>query len=228
MKKLLFLILISIAFSRIPAAGAVSLILSPASQTVIGGQPASVDVGISGIGHPPSVGAFDLSVSFDPALLLPTDVSFGALLGDPGASPPEALTDFMFTPGVVEFAEVSLLSPAELDALQTSAFSLGTVSFTALGSGTVSVSFSAGVVDDAFGNKLALIPEPSTLLLLVTGVLSVLAFGFRRAAASERFCDVYDQQPALELRAGADGATNLPREARALRNPGYRARSTKR
>ena len=66
----------------------------------------------------------------------------------------------MFSPGMVEFAEISLLSPTELDALQTSAFSLGTLSFTALGSGTASFSFSAGVVDDGFGKKLAAISEP--------------------------------------------------------------------
>jgi hypothetical protein len=179
MKKSLLLVLVFIAFSRIPAAEAISLILSPASQTVIGGQTASVDVGISGIGHPPSVGAFDLSVSFDPALVLPTDVSFGALLGNPGASPPEALTDFMFSPGVVEFAEVSLLSPTELDVLQTPAFSLATLSFTALGSGTAFFSFSAGVVDDAFGNKLAVVSEPSPCLLLATGLLALVSLGWR-------------------------------------------------
>jgi hypothetical protein len=83
MKKSLFLVLVCIGLSRIPPVEAVSLSLSPASQTVIGGQTASVDVGISGIGPPPSVGAFDLSVSFDPALLLPTDVSFGRFLVTP-------------------------------------------------------------------------------------------------------------------------------------------------
>jgi hypothetical protein len=85
----------------------------------------------------------------------------------------------MFSPGMVEFAEISLLSPTELDALQTSAFSLGTLSFTALGSGTASFSFSAGVVDDGFGKKLAAISEPPPFLLLATALLALIAFGCR-------------------------------------------------
>src|SRR5687767_13812799 len=90
--------------------------LVPSSTTVIAGQSISADIVISGkpIGGPPSIGTFDFDVSFNPAILTPTDVIFGLFLGDPIFG--EALTDFTFQPGIVDLAAVSLLSPAELDA----------------------------------------------------------------------------------------------------------------
>jgi hypothetical protein len=96
------------------------------------------------------------------------------LLGDPGAA--EALTAFTLPSGVVEFAEVSLLASSDLDTLQgaqAGSFTLATLSFTALNSGTAFFSLSAGVVDDAFGNKLTTIPEPGTMVLLATGLLGI-------------------------------------------------------
>jgi hypothetical protein len=89
----------------------------------------------------------------------------------------EALTDFTFMSGAVEFAEVSLLSPAQLDALQPANFSLATITFTALASGTSSLSFLEATVDDAFGNK---IPEPGTLVLLCIGVFGLVGYRLRR------------------------------------------------
>ena len=122
---------------------------------------------ISGLGNPPSVGAFDLNVGFDPALLSPTAVLFGPFLGDPDSF--EALAAFDFpTSGIVESAEVSLLSPSDLDALQSSNFLLATLSFTAKSSGTSAFTFvGTPRVDDAFGNR---IPEPTTVALLAVGL----------------------------------------------------------
>jgi hypothetical protein len=159
-------------------ADTISLSLVPSAEAVTLGQAVEVTVHISGLGTPPSVGAFDLNVRFDPSLLLPTPtpVSFGTLLGDPGAIPPQALTAFTLSVGVVEFAEVSLLAPSDLDSLQAmhgGSFDLSTLSFTALESGTASFSFSVGVVDDAFGNKLKVIPEPSALVLLGSALVAI-------------------------------------------------------
>src|SRR6202022_4282685 len=143
---------------------AIFLSLVPSPATVTTGNTINVDVIISGLGHPPSVGAFDLNVGFNPSILIPTAVTFGTFLGDPNLF--EALTDFDFgTPGIVEFAEVSLLSPSELDALQQSSFSLAALSFSAIGNGTSPFMFLGNRrVDDAFGNKLP-IPEPATAIL---------------------------------------------------------------
>ncbi len=98
---------------------AIAIKLIPDSATVVSGDLLGVDVVISGLGDgdEPSVGAFDLDVSFDSTIFSPTDVTFGPFLGDPDPFAFETLTDFNFLSGVVDLAEVSLLSPAELDAL---------------------------------------------------------------------------------------------------------------
>jgi hypothetical protein len=63
---------------------------------------------------------------------------------------------------------VSLLVPPDLDSLQAiqgGSFDLSALSFTAVESGTASFFLSVGVVDDPFGNKLKVVPEPGALLL---------------------------------------------------------------
>ena len=117
------------------------------------------------------MGAFDLDVAFDQSIFAPTSVTFGLFLGDPSAF--EAFTDFNFLSGVVDFAEVSLLSSAELDILQPSSFSLATLSFNAIGDGTSQFGFVGNqTVDDAFGEKLS-VPEPGTILLVASGLLGL-------------------------------------------------------
>ena len=63
------------------------------------GMKLDVDIIISslGAGIAPSLGAFDLDIGFDPAILSPVDVSFGPLLGTP---PSTALSSFSFSPGL--------------------------------------------------------------------------------------------------------------------------------
>ena len=153
---------------------AIFLSLVPSSATVTTGNTVNVNVIISGLGNPPSVGAFDLNVGFNPAIFAPTAVTFGAFLGNPDLF--EALTAFDFsTPGRVEFAEVSLLSPSELDALQRSSFLLAILSFTAISNGASPFIFVGDQrVDDAFGNKLRItIPEPATVFLLGLGLIGL-------------------------------------------------------
>jgi hypothetical protein len=161
-----------VALLSIQPVHAIFLSLVPSSIFVTTGDTVNVDVIVSGLGNPPSIGTFDLNVGFNPVLLAPAAVAFGPFLGDSTLF--EALTAFDFgTPGRVEFAEVSLLSPSELDALQASTFLLATLSFSAIGNGT-SPFFFAGdqIVDDAFGNKLP-IPEPATALLLGLGLIAL-------------------------------------------------------
>jgi hypothetical protein len=157
-------------------ASAIVLVLTPSVTDVSVGGAVNVDVTISGLnsGAPPSVGAFDLDVSYDPAVLNPTGVTFGPFLGNPALF--EALTDFNFlTPGIVDFAEVSLLSAAQLDAMHPSSFRLATLSFLGIANGTSAFALVNDVrVDDAFGVKLA-VPEPATALLMALGLLGLVA-----------------------------------------------------
>jgi hypothetical protein len=155
--------------------GAVLLSFVPSSATVTTGGTVNVDVRLSGLGNhsPPSVGSFDLFVGFNPTILSPTAVTFGPFLGDPLFF--ESLTSFdPSTTGIVEFAEVSLLLPSQLDALQPSSFSLATLSFSAIGNGTSPfILVGTQRVDDAFGDRLA-IPESATALLFGLGLVALL------------------------------------------------------
>jgi hypothetical protein len=162
-----------------PSALAVSIGFVPSAQSVGLGQSASVDIVISGLGDgtSPSLGAFDLNVSFDPTILAPTGVTFGIFLGDPDLF--EAITafDLLLAPGVLNVAETSLLLSAELHALQPASFTLATLSFDTLARGTSALTLAinpGGLVDQDAGElraetsrgSISVVPEPGTLLLL--------------------------------------------------------------
>ena len=165
-------------------AGTITLELTPSTASVSPGESVTMNAEISGIGVPGAaeVGSFDIFVGFNSALLAPEGVTFGALLGNASAS--QALTGSTVSPGRVEAAEVSFLSNAQLDALQTtSSFTLATFSFEGIGSGTAAFTFEGGPIDDGNGNLIAgtkaVIPEPDPLPLLVM-LLAAGVPGIRR------------------------------------------------
>jgi hypothetical protein len=103
------------------------------------------------------------------------------------------------SPGVVGVSESSLLTPAALDALQGSSFTLATLDYTGLKAGT---SFNGGLVfsvDDANGNELlgfgdgidrgvyidVVIPGPPAAVTFAVGLVSVGA-ALRRSAGNRR------------------------------------------
>jgi PEP-CTERM motif len=161
---------------------AVSIDFVPASQTVFPGEPVTVSIIISGLaaGAPPSLGAFDLDVTFDPTILTPTAAEFGVFLGDPARF--EALTALSLLSGIVDLAAVSLLAPSTLDALQPASFVLANIMFMTLAEGTSSLIFSQGILSDAFGRELPaaagtgsvqVVPEPTSFLLVGLGAIGV-------------------------------------------------------
>src|SRR5262249_5660910 len=171
---------------------AISLDFGPAAQTVTLGTTVDVAVVIAGpgAGGPPSLGAFDLDVSFDPSVLSPVGVPFGPCRGDPGLLEAEAGSTLL--PGVVDFFAVSLLAAADLDALQPASFTLATLSFGATGLGSSALTFAEVIMGDAFAAPLSVVPgsgsvtvvpravpEPTTWALLGSG-LAGLAWWRRR------------------------------------------------
>ena len=191
MRRIHSLMIVVAALGGLSFASPISVSFISNSQNVTAGQTVNVDVGIFGLGNfaPPTVGSFDLTAGFDPNLLLPTDVAFGPFLGDPSLF--EAITAFQFSAAEVEFTEISLLSPVQLDAMQPGNFVLATLSFTALTSGTAQFQFTSGVVDDPYGQKLFVVPEPGSLSLLVSGLLG-LSTALRRGRG-RRFLTNLDQ-----------------------------------
>jgi len=123
-----------------------------------------------------------LDIGFLSAVLQPLSVSFGAFLGE--APLGEALTSFVFSPGLANLAEVSLLSPEALMALQPASFLVATLSFAVTGMGTSSLTFPRIVVDDAFGDKITTsssegfitgVPEPASIAMVAAALAAVLS-----------------------------------------------------
>ena len=139
------------------------------------------------------MGAYDFFVNFDSNILSFNAYSLTAALG---IGPIEIVDTSL--PGVIELLANSLLSSAELATLQTtSPLPLATLSFTGINYGTSLLSFSPFflvdganppnwlTVDEAQTASITVsapIPEPSTLLLLGSGLLGFT--GLRRRIGS--------------------------------------------
>jgi hypothetical protein len=152
------------------------------------GNSVNVQIGISGLGGnlAPSLGAYDLDLSFDPSHLAFTGAVFGdALLGNQldlfnfgGNLSGADLTD----PGTVNFYEVSFDSVTDLNDLQVNSFTLATLSFDVLDFGTSDLTLSVNAFGDAEGNDLPVttlstsvttVPLPSAIFLMASGLMGL-------------------------------------------------------
>ena len=156
---------------------------------------------ISGLtaGGPVSLGAFDLDVLYDPAILSFTGADFGLFLGDPALGEADIFFDNP-TPGVVFLDETSFLEadsdtcifciPPFLDDLQGESFILAQLSFLGVQVGSSNLVMQNVVLSDAFGfvisdpilenASVSVVPEPATILLLAGGMAGLGVFGRKR------------------------------------------------
>lgn len=159
---------------------AATISLVPAWPTVGASNAIAVDVVISGLGEgaPPTVAAFDLDVTFDPALLQIVSVDFGwDVFPDAGLSDWNLLAG----PARVDLAGASLFDDATLDAYQPASFMLATLHFFARTPGVAPLAISQAVLAATGGGALSrdlvgtsieiLVPEPGTVALLAFGLL---------------------------------------------------------
>lgn len=174
---------------------AITLSIEPASQEVTAGATVSAYLVISGLGDgsAPSLGAFDVDVGFNPAILDLINVVFGNQLN----TTPD-LGFYIPGTGTVNLSEVSLASVTELDESQAASFTLATLTFDSLAAGTSSLDITDNVLGDANGEELLVddisngsitvksstqppaIPEPAILPLLGIGMLGMVALTLRR------------------------------------------------
>lgn len=187
---------IAVALWTAMPASAITLGFTPSSQSINLGNTATVDLVISGLaaGAAPSLGAYDVDVGFDPAVLNFMGAIFGNQLDLFG------LGSFQFVTtgaGLINLFELSFDSPAELDSLQADSFILATLSFDTLSAGNSLLSLSVNALSDANGDELqsvqiepgsitsnrvvGTVPEPSSLPLMGIGLLALVTLVTKRA-----------------------------------------------
>jgi hypothetical protein len=183
-----WLIALCLWFLMINAAYAITISLTPSSQTVVAG--AMIDVGVEiselGIGEAPSLSVFDLGISYDPGLLSFNSASFGdSSLGDQldvlGLGSVSSYNDSVS--GLINLIELSLDTTSNLDTLQADSFTLATLNFNTTGIGNSHLGIIINSLGDAEGNpinatiapgEVSIIPLPATLPLLGTGLVTLI------------------------------------------------------
>lgn len=172
---------------------AIVLTLEPAAQVSSTGSTVFVDLTVSGLGDgaAPSLGAYDIDLGYDSAVLSLSSVVFGSGLNDPLDPFTPFVQESIAGPGTLNLAEVSLIvdalgDPAPLDAWQPASFVIATLEFFVNtlepGSSTL-VTIDDFLLGDGFGvsfsdvdssNALIYNPsgvsEPMTTLLLLVGL----------------------------------------------------------
>ena len=204
MKKVLFLavvlgLVVFFSLSALAIPIDITIGFEPVSQIVPVGESVSVDLVISGLGDysEPSLGAFDLDITYNTAILDFTGYTLASYLGDISLWEAVDNSGGETTPGTINLWEISLLYPNQandpfydptipgsgfppyLDDIQPSSFPLATLTFNTLAVGTSSLDISIIALGDAYGYPLsadvqsgtiAPVPEPATFILFGFGL----------------------------------------------------------
>jgi hypothetical protein len=187
------------------AGQAVSLSLLATPASVVAGAPVQVSVQISDLGNfqPPSLSGFDFQLSYNSSTLQFNSISFG----DPGLGDLINLSNISGltsvsnpSPGVVNFAEISLDNSTDLNAAQPSSFILATLNFKAINPGTSLLSLSVLDLADENTQPLAFnppgsisvsvtpatqVPEPGLGWLSLAGTFGLAVFLLKKQSPSQ-------------------------------------------
>lgn len=176
---------------------AIALEFVPPTQNVSLGSTAEVAIKITDLGNltAPSLGTYDIDVNFNSAILSLNSVTFGdPVLGDQldlfglgslALATPSSVSINLF--------ELSFDSVDDLNNLQAADFILARLLFDTAGAGISALTFKINALGDALGDPLtasvqdssvtvtgvAVVPEPSSLSLLLLGTLLLARSAFR-------------------------------------------------
>ncbi len=148
----------------VASAHGVQISLDPGTASRSTGQSVSLAIGVGGLGDGTalSLGAFDLTARFDPAVLAFDSIAFGDPALGNQLGPIFGSVDGFAVDGVagtLNFFSVSLDSAADLDALQAPQFLLGTLEFLTIGPGFSDVVFDTVILGDADGSPFDAVAE---------------------------------------------------------------------
>jgi len=171
----------------VPRSQAALIEIVPSTSNLDLGESLEISLQISSLGAfvPPSLGAFDVDLTFDSSILSFDSESYGdPVLGDQLGIFFPSITFTTPMPGVVNLFQLSLDFPDDLDSLQSSRFTLVTLMFETIAAGASPLSMDVNALSDSFGVSLGVdtlgaivtvkdvraVPEPSTpWLLLLAG-----------------------------------------------------------
>jgi len=188
----------AIGFLHYGAASAITLEVVPSSSTVNKGGSLTADIKVSGLGDgsAPSLGAYDIDLTFDAGLFTFNSFTFG----DPVLGNQLDLFGFGSVSGsslvgnTLDLFEISLDLASDLDTLQAPEFILASVVFDVnqvLGVGLFDLSISPFGLSDSLGDSLdddpniiaaevQVVPVPAAIWLFGTGLIGLIGFSKRR------------------------------------------------
>jgi hypothetical protein len=148
-----------LAIMTLIASNASAQTLSIGSETIGSSGIATVDLNISGLTPgTTAIGTYDVNVGFNSSVVNFASAAFGdPVLGSDQLDPEGYGTFSTVTSGAgtAELFELSLDDPAALLASQPSSFTLATMSFDAVGTGTSVLALSVNALGDQTGNSVS-------------------------------------------------------------------------
>jgi hypothetical protein len=180
-------LLVALAAAR---GDALTISMDPAASGIAVGDSVAIALNVSGLvdNAAPSLGNYEIDVAWDAGVVQLNGVSLGdqLALGVFGST-----STITIGAGTVNLLELSLESVADLNSLQAGSFTIATLTFQLIAVGSSAITPTVTVVRDATGSALAVdaisgavvsaIPEPSTAVLCMVGLLRVRS-RIRRAA----------------------------------------------